>query len=413
MELDVTYKRQMHKSYMCIKAEYLDEVQRRLPEEIMLEKYKVPGLLRVQKIQENGVLRYYYEISGCQQFSDYMAGRKIGKEQLKSILFALQELCEALPQYLLREEGIWLQEEFVYVHLSDERLYFTYLPFQSSSLAEGFRRWMERILRQVDHQERASAEFAYDVYQRTLKEDICIRDLLKDTLGDTCKNEEQPKELRQNTESTFKREVQEGRTKKIEGVTEQGTERRAEEEEGESSLSASGRKQAWTKKGLLEQKIENVKHHFQKIIEETEGYHLYRFLGKREEKCDYRAVFHPKEVEKEEKQRQHPTVYLGKDVQEVSGRLIYCGSGGQQDFSLGQEPFFIGKSQEQADGKIDGEGISRLHAKIIKKDGEYYLEDLNSTNGTFLNEELLEYHQPRRLQKNDRIRFAGEEYVFC
>lgn len=36
--------------------------------------------------------------------------------------------------------------------------------------------------------------------------------------------------------------------------------------------------------------------------------------------------------------------------------------------------------------KINSPGVSREHAKLTRKaDGSYILEDLNSTNGTFVN----------------------------
>jgi pSer/pThr/pTyr-binding forkhead associated (FHA) protein len=34
---------------------------------------------------------------------------------------------------------------------------------------------------------------------------------------------------------------------------------------------------------------------------------------------------------------------------------------------------------------IDNLGVSKQHAKISKQDGAYVIEDLNSTNGTFIN----------------------------
>ena len=43
---------------------------------------------------------------------------------------------------------------------------------------------------------------------------------------------------------------------------------------------------------------------------------------------------------------------------------------------------------------------------------EFYMEDLNSTNGTFLNGEPLEYHQKVQLQQRDRIAFGTVEYLF-
>ncbi len=38
---------------------------------------------------------------------------------------------------------------------------------------------------------------------------------------------------------------------------------------------------------------------------------------------------------------------------------------------------------------IDNLGVSKQHAKIIKQDGGYIVEDLNSTNGTFMNDKRV------------------------
>src|SRR5215467_12263422 len=52
---------------------------------------------------------------------------------------------------------------------------------------------------------------------------------------------------------------------------------------------------------------------------------------------------------------------------------------------------------------IEDSSISLMHAKITRKDGEYYLKDLNSTNGTILNGQPL---GEARLRDQDRVRFA-------
>jgi pSer/pThr/pTyr-binding forkhead associated (FHA) protein len=44
----------------------------------------------------------------------------------------------------------------------------------------------------------------------------------------------------------------------------------------------------------------------------------------------------------------------------------------------------IGRNTEN-DIVIENLAVSKLHAKIVKQDGAYYIEDLNSTNGTYLN----------------------------
>ena len=52
---------------------------------------------------------------------------------------------------------------------------------------------------------------------------------------------------------------------------------------------------------------------------------------------------------------------------------------------------------------IDDVSISLMHAKITRKDGQYYLKDLNSTNGTTVNGQSI---GEIRLRDQDRVRFA-------
>lgn len=107
-----------------------------------------------------------------------------------------------------------------------------------------------------------------------------------------------------------------------------------------------------------------------------------------------------------------PTEILSAPADKPLGRLIYQGIHQCEDFTVKGEIFLIGKNGAQVDGVIQSEGVSRLHAKIYTKEGQFYLEDLNSTNGTYLNEVALEYHQPRPLSRGDRVRFGAEEYLF-
>lgn len=51
-------------------------------------------------------------------------------------------------------------------------------------------------------------------------------------------------------------------------------------------------------------------------------------------------------------------------------------------------------------------GVSRQHAVIHVEDGDCTLEDLNSTNGTWLNETRLQPNQPHSLSTGDMIRLG-------
>lgn len=75
-------------------------------------------------------------------------------------------------------------------------------------------------------------------------------------------------------------------------------------------------------------------------------------------------------------------------------------------------PFFIGKLKKNVDYCLENNAVSRYHAKITKDQDNYYLTDLNSTNGTFLNNEILPTYQKKEMKPGDEIRFANINYVF-
>jgi len=51
-------------------------------------------------------------------------------------------------------------------------------------------------------------------------------------------------------------------------------------------------------------------------------------------------------------------------------------------------------------------GLSRVHAVIIPREDRLTLEDLNSTNGTWLNNRKLSPHQPTPLTDGDHIKMG-------
>jgi pSer/pThr/pTyr-binding forkhead associated (FHA) protein len=58
---------------------------------------------------------------------------------------------------------------------------------------------------------------------------------------------------------------------------------------------------------------------------------------------------------------------------------------------------------------IDDVLVSRLHAKIQKINDTYFIKDLGSTNGTFVNEKLVPAEKYVKLEKNDVIRVGRTE----
>ena len=80
------------------------------------------------------------------------------------------------------------------------------------------------------------------------------------------------------------------------------------------------------------------------------------------------------------------------------------------DLVLEKRVTLIGKNPDQVDICIDSEVVSRVHARIEKDKEKYFVTDLSSLNGTFVNQERLLPMQCQALENGDRVSFAGVDY---
>ena len=69
----------------------------------------------------------------------------------------------------------------------------------------------------------------------------------------------------------------------------------------------------------------------------------------------------------------------------------------------------LGRSAD-ADIRLDDRYASGIHARVFNRSGAYYVEDMNSTNGTLLNSREL--HGEAELSPGDVIRIGDTEFRF-
>lgn len=75
-------------------------------------------------------------------------------------------------------------------------------------------------------------------------------------------------------------------------------------------------------------------------------------------------------------------------------------------------PFLIGKQEGIVDYVLQDEVVSRLHLKIQEKDGEFYVTDLNSANGTKVDGYCLAANETVLLAPGAALSIAGKDYFF-
>jgi DNA-binding response OmpR family regulator len=80
-----------------------------------------------------------------------------------------------------------------------------------------------------------------------------------------------------------------------------------------------------------------------------------------------------------------------------------------QEHRLEAESLTLGRALE-TDIVIASNRVSREHARISRKGRHWFLEDLGSTNGTFLNDERI--LKPAELRDGDSLSFGGIAFLF-
>lgn len=104
-----------------------------------------------------------------------------------------------------------------------------------------------------------------------------------------------------------------------------------------------------------------------------------------------------------ENARGHYNKHFASLVRESTGETI----------TINKPVFLIGKSDSSADYCIFGNNtVSRRHAEIVTRSGEYYAVDLNSKNFTYINDTRIVPQTEMELRNGDRLRLANESFVF-
>lgn len=75
--------------------------------------------------------------------------------------------------------------------------------------------------------------------------------------------------------------------------------------------------------------------------------------------------------------------------------------------------FRIGKEKSYVDYFVsDNSAVSRSHANFVTQNGRYYVIDTNSTNHTFVDNQMIESNVEREITHGMRVRLADEEFEF-
>lgn len=422
---EIVYERNMMGSFMKIPA----GSEPGIDERFMLRR-RLPGALPVEKAYVDGGGQYWYNISGKQSLDTYCREREIKIDFVEQLIISICGLMERLEWNLICANCLMLDPELVFVNHASREFSFTLYPGGNQTVEQEFQILMEYLMKKVDHKDAQAVRTVYRIYEQTLEEGYQIADIRSMLLREKSEGKEVSLWDYPSTEKTGRRqEIGSGYCAQdreafdsvdtedlpVKTTGKSNTKIPGTKREGELTDKATRRIGKKKTIGIRMEEKPNVRDFIKRKLTEW-GIVQEVNHPQTTKKPEYRQeIVYPDdvmEIEHEPMPVIHPTVCLTGFDGLVRGELRYMGSEKLSDIQLREESICIGYASD-ADISINRETISRFHARIHKEDDGFYIEDLNSTNGTFINEEPLAYKEQRKLDLNDIVQFADIRYRFC
>lgn len=377
--MEIRYIRRFMKSYMVI-------AQRKPPvrwELMMMTQLALESVLFAEYVCEDGEAELWYDITGKQSLDVLLDDGQLTCELLCRILMGVYDAAEGLEGLLLRSEGLLLRPEYMFSDYGTEHIGICYDPENEIPVEQAFSQLMEYLLTKLDHEDPRAVELAYGIYEQSVKGGWNLSKI-KDEIHLSYQSEEEygeeklilPKEQEEDQKQEqmieeLHRETENGRLLRLFGIL----------------------------------KVQKVL--CEKLEQWKAGIGCILGRGTKKE-AEETFVFEPEQAEETVSR---PTVLLKELGKKAEGILRYEGVGKCENLVITGEEYIIG-SDEGCAGYIPSKTVSRRHARITRVEDIYFVEDLNSLNGTCVGGELLNYKTRVSLQKNEMIAFADQKFRF-
>ena len=398
--MEVSYIREPRTSYMRIRA-HEDGTGYRMQ---MVEENDIPELLHVSERSVNDTVYFMYDISSKLSVDEAYSKSEWMYSDIVRLTGALKNLYYLTEKYLLSMDDVVLEVDKIFLDGERKNFLFCYYAGKEKTFDEEVRELFEYLIRNVCHKDSAAVTAAYGIYKRIMSGSADVSEIF---------------EIENNEEES--RCVIEEETSCISEVI---PERVSEERE------VFDRKKLLYPAGIAILLIAIVIGLVRKITALTVCavcvviagvfYLWYRkkkdrltAIVSRPHKIPYETgsvrIGIPKKAV--EDSNNLTMILSGKDAK-ISHCIKWEDENGSRKYVIGESSFIVGSSADRADCVINADGISRMHARISKEGENYYVKDLNSTNGTFVNGRQLACFEMCPLRPDDVIVFGNVSCVF-
>lgn len=454
------YKRDINGNYLVLYEK--EEPDTSSYQMRMLVGNTIPSILKCRVQGVNGQFMVCFDITSKQSLLSLYEEKKIGYEDLQMIFGGFVQVMEEMSEYLLNPCRLILKPEYMYVDVEKRQLYFCYLPGYEQDIRQKFQELTEYILPILDHEDQKAVMLGYGIYRRALEDSFHLEYIKKELYQERTEEGKQ-EELSYTQEAILhfeKNAPKELFEDKEESECQRETDSRFSEEKNDEfmwrdkEVSKEKREYVGIPKGILLWCAATALVALIAVGAETLGYlprismvailcaavaaigvgmlcSRITLLIRKKRKKDAPEIHEEESASAIKKMPEKKTdislqnakmsisqknfgetVVLSKNIVVGPATLVSREPGELATIYLQEELTVIGKMENAADAVIDLPTVSRIHAKIRKRDGEYYVTDLNSRNGTSVNGILLKGDEECCLQNEDEVDFAQARYVF-
>lgn len=175
-----TYRRELNSSYFILEEQAMGSAQ--YYQMKMVTENKISHLLPISIHNFNGENQFYYDVSGKQTLACIFEKREIEAEQIMQILSGLSKALEELEGYLLEEDYLCLDPEYMYMNVNTEQLFLCFYPFEEADFCQSIQKLSEYLLNRIDHQDEQAVNIAYQLYRLTREEHFAFIQIVEEIL---------------------------------------------------------------------------------------------------------------------------------------------------------------------------------------------------------------------------------------
>lgn len=447
------YKRDMNHNYLILYGEKdinTDSYQVR-----MLVGNIIPSLLKCRIQGVDGKFMMYFDITSKQAVSTLYEEKKLGIEDLQLIFGGFVRVMEEAAEYLINPAQLVLKPQYIFADCEKKELFFCLMPGYDKDIKEQFQLLTEYILPKIDHEDGEAVILGYGVYRRTMENSFHLEHIKEELYRKQDNKEEIKTETKKDSREISVQETGEENLMQSSEMSENfWREDKAEKTDSHKLfgkkvtvfvlilLALAGVTIAISGGYLPHQDISVLlgivlagmggimlavviirkakavykqpqrKSREKPQLSETFVRPPVNEILQEGSEDSIKTMMEKKSPHREREEDFGETVVLSAGVVSGPASLVSREPGELAPIYLQEELTVIGKLENACDAVIDLPTVSRIHAKIRKREEEYYLSDMNSRNGTIVNGRLLLPEEEYRLQEEDEVDFAQARYIF-